>query len=130
MIELLADLSEGVVGLRASGEVTSADYEDVVMPAVSEALRTREKVNLLYLMDDGVSYDAAAMWDDAKVGMDHVGGWNRIAVASNDGRIRAMVKLFGLTMPGRVRVFGRDDEQAARSWVSAASEPGTGQTTP
>jgi len=120
MIEIVAGLPDDIVGMRASGEVTSADYENVVMPAVAEALSSRDQINLLYLMDDGVSYDAAAMWDDAKVGMDHMGAWNRIAVATNDGRIRAMVKLFGLAMPGRVRVFDRDSEDAAKAWVSSS----------
>ena len=119
MIERMLDLPEAVLGFTAQGTVTAADYEGTIIPAVEETFSRHEKVRFLYHLGSAFTgFDAAAMWDDTVLGLKHLGGWERVAVVSDVEWLRAAVKVFGLAMPGHVRVF-RDAELAeARRWIT------------
>lgn len=120
MIVRITDLPANVLGLTATGTVTAHDYESVVMPAVESLFATHKKVSFLYHIGAGFTgFEAAAMWDDAKVGMKHLAGWDKIAVVSDVEWIRAALKVFGLAMHGRVRAFHDRELAEAKRWVSA-----------
>ncbi len=119
MIERIPGLPENVLGFAASGRVTADDYESVLIPAVESVLAHREKVRFLYHIGKGCSgFEAGAMWDDAKVGLRHLASWERVAVVTDIEWIRAAVKVFGILMPGHVRVFHNSELDQAMRWVS------------
>ncbi len=120
MIKLLSDLPENVLGFEASGKVSGKDYETVLIPAVEAKLKTHPKIRLLYhLGSEFESYDLDAMWDDAKVGIEHWTDWEKIAVVTDTKWIHNGVKVFGFAIPGEVRVFADDELSNAKEWVSA-----------
>ncbi|HUJ79864.1 MAG TPA: STAS/SEC14 domain-containing protein [Nitrospiria bacterium] len=120
MIELIQGLPPHVLGFRATGTVTEADYKTAVIPAVDAMLATHTTVRVLYYLGEEFSgFDAAAMWEDAKVGFMHLSAWERIAVVTDVEWIRAAMKVFGFLLPGRIRLFQNTEFQAARAWVSA-----------
>lgn len=119
MIEMIPNLPDNVVGFAAHGKITGADYESTLIPAVEERLRKHDKVRLLYQMaPDFEGFDAAAVWDDTKIGLKHWTAWERCAVVTDHAWVRNMTKAFGFVMPGEVRVFGNDQLDAARAWLS------------
>jgi SpoIIAA-like len=121
MITPYDDVADKVAAFRASGEVTAADYESVLVPAIEERLRRHQKVNLLYhLGPDFKSFTAGAMWDDAKVGFGHLAAWDRIALVSDVTWVRHMVQVMGFVIPATVRVFRDDQLPEAKRWVSEA----------
>jgi SpoIIAA-like len=118
MVELIPDLPKGVVGVRGTGRITSADYESVIIPAVEAALAQHGKARFLYhLGKDFSGFEAEALWDDMKVGLRHFNAWERIAVVSDVEWVRGVMKLVGLAMPGHVRVYRNDQFEEARAWV-------------
>ena len=119
MIESIPDLPDNVLGFSASGTVTARDYEALIIPAVEAMFARHDKIRLLYhLGPDVTGFEAAAMWDDARVGLRHFSGWERIAVVSDVDWIRGAMRLFGLAMPGEVRVFQNAELAAATRWIS------------
>ena len=119
MIELITDLPDRVLGIKASGQVTADDYQNVLVPALEDKLRTLKKVRLLYVLSEGFDgYTGSAAWEDAKVGMKHLTAFERAAVVTDVDWVGKMVKAFGFAMPGEVRVFEADDLQDAREWIS------------
>ena len=74
MIELISEgLRGNVVGLAAHGKVSHKDYQLVVIPAVEEKIKMHGKVRLLFqLGNDFTGYTAEAIWDDAKIGLQHL----------------------------------------------------------
>ena len=121
MIELLKDFPGNVVALSASGQVTKADYEKVVVPAVERALSQHDKVRLYYqIAPDFSGIDPGAMWADTKVGMGHFLRWERIAVVTDVDWIRLSVTAFGFLMPAQVHVYSADEAAGAKKWISAA----------
>jgi SpoIIAA-like len=125
MLERITGLPDNVLGIKAHGEVTGADYESVLIPAVEEMLAQRKSIRFLYhLGDEFTGFDAKALWDDAKVGLQHFTSWERIAVVTDLLWIRTAVKLFGIAMPGDVRVFSISDSTQARQWLCDQQETG------
>lgn len=120
MIELLTGFPEGVVGLRAIGEVEDDDYEDVVIPAVENALKGRDKIRLLYLFGpEFEEYESDAAWEDAKLGLHHFFDFERIGMVSDVKWITRSVKWLGFAIPGEVKVFADEQLDEARAWIVA-----------
>jgi hypothetical protein len=119
MIEKIPDLPDNVLGFSAKGKVTANDYESVIVPAVEAMFSRLGKARFLYhLGEDFTGIEAAAAWDDTKVGLKHWTGWEKIAVISDVEWIRWAVKIFGLAVPGQVRVFPNQDLAEAKRWIS------------
>ncbi len=120
MIEMIPALPEHVIGFVAKGEVTKADYEDVLEPAVAEALQSHDKLRLLYVLGaDFTGYSGGAAWEDGKLGLAHLTRWEKIAVVSDQDWVRHTVNVFGYLIPGKVKVFSLAEEADASEWVTA-----------
>jgi hypothetical protein len=119
MVEEIPDLPDNALGFTARGTVTAKDYESVIIPAVEELLSRRKKIRFLYhLGEDFKRFEVAAMWDDTKLGLKHFTGWERMAVVSDIDWIRTGIRIFGLGMPGDVRVFRNSELFEAIQWIS------------
>jgi len=125
MIEVMNDLPEHVLGLKATGEVTGDDYKNVLVPALEEKLARQKKVRLLYVVTEGFEgYTGSAAWEDAKVGMKHLTAFERVAVVTDVDWMENVIKAFGFVFPGEVRVFDDDELGDARAWVSEPASKG------
>lgn len=121
MIETIPDLPGHVVGVRVSGPVTADDYETVLIPAIEDAIKNHGPVRLLYVLNCHMSdFSLAAMWDDAKLGLSHLRDFHRIAVVTDDHFVRATLGAFKFAMPGTIKIFAADDEEAATEWLTAS----------
>ena len=125
MIQPLHGLPDGVIGLRASDEVTADDYRDVMVPVLEAAL-ARGGVRLLYVLDEHTKFSPGALFADARFGAGHLKGWERLAVVSDADWLENMIKGFGWMMPGEVKVFDDDEIDEATAWLSTPldSTPG------
>jgi hypothetical protein len=91
----------------------------VLIPAVEEMLARRTNIRFLYqLGDEFTGFDAKAMWDDAKVGLQHLTSWERVAIVTDLGWIRTALKVFGFAMPCQIRGFNNSELAKARQWLS------------
>jgi hypothetical protein len=125
MIEVLKDLPERVLGVKASGQVTAKDYTNVLVPAIEERLEEYKKVRLLYIFtDEFEGFSGGAAWEDAKVGMSHLTAFERVAIVTDADWIENMIRAFGFAMPGEVRVFAGRDLDDARQWISEPPSQG------
>ena len=80
----IPDLPDDVLGFTAKGKVTANDYEAVIIPAVEALFSRQSKVRFLYhLGEDFTGFEAAAVWDDMKLGLKHLAGWERVALVSD-----------------------------------------------
>lgn len=118
MIDIMTDLPDHVLGLRAQGEVSADDYRKVLVPELEKKLTQHARVRLLYVIGESFDeYTPGAAWEDAKVGMFHLTAFERTAIVTDVEWVEKITKAFGFAMPGQVRVFGGDALQEAREWV-------------
>jgi hypothetical protein len=120
MIEHLTGFPDNILAFVCKGRVSKADYDTVLVPAVTRALKTHDKLRLYYeTAADFSGIDAGAMWEDFKVGMEHLTRWERIAVVTDVDWIRHTMQFFSFMMPGEAKVFPRAETAQARAWITA-----------
>lgn len=123
MIVQMTGLPPGVIGFTAHNQVTAADYERVVIPDIEAAFALNRKLRVIFHIDqDFTGFDAAAMWDDAKLGFRHFSGWERAALVTDVGWMRNLAKALGFLSPGEFRLFDTAQLDEARNWVSAPKD--------
>ena len=121
MIEILADFPDNVVAASAHGVVTRRDYQDILVPRVELTLKRHPKIRCYYeLGREFSSMEAGAMWEDFKIGVEHLSRWERVAVVTDVDWIRHAVNVFRFLMPGEVRVFAVSEAAAAGEWITVA----------
>ena len=105
MIEKLKGFPANVLAFACRGQVTRRDYDSVLIPAVEAALKGHDKVRLYYETGpDFIGIEAGAVLEDFKVGVEHLGRWERVALVSDVEWIRTAVRAFGFryqAMSGR-----------------------------
>ena len=118
MITKLDGMPRGVTGFEATGKLRAEDYRDVVLPALERAASTGEVRFFLVIKDfDGMS--GGALWQDLKMGFEHLRSWKRIALVTDISWMTHLTDLFGWMTPGETRTFSMAERDAALTWVAA-----------
>jgi hypothetical protein len=121
MIERIDDMPAGTWGLRASGKLTRADYEDVLEPVMKEAIASDEARMVVVIADyDGIEPGAAL--EDAKVGLQvqlrNRSAWKRIAVVTDIEWMAKTMRAFAWLLPGELEIYGLDRVEDAKAWAA------------
>ena len=123
MLERVQELPEGVDGIRARGEITKQDYENVVAPLLDAARREGRRIRLLYQFGPEFErFTAAGAWEDVRIGIQYLRLFERCAIVSDVGWIRDASQLVGTMMPCPVRIFGNHEWQEALDWLGKSAE--------
>ena len=117
MMQELSDLPAGVIGFEASGRIRAEDYRDVVLPALERAAAAGE-VRFVIVMRDFDGMSGGAVWQDLKVGFEHLRQWKRIALVTDIAWMRDLTSLFGWMTPGEVRTFSVAQQDEAITWAA------------
>lgn len=120
MIEILTTDAGKFLEIAGHGTVTAEDYERVIVPAVEDRLKTNHKLRFLYhLCGDFKGYTPLAVWDDAKLGIQHLTAFEKIAIVTDVHWVIQAVRFFGMFIPCPVKVFGESKLDQARFWLRA-----------
>lgn len=123
MMTLIDGLPRQVLGVRASGRVTHADYRDVLVPH-AEAIIANGPINLLYVIGkDFAGYEIRALRDDGAFGIRYWRDFRRIAVVGDQSWVHATVTLLEPFSPCEVRLYSRIELSEASAWVSGCEIP-------
>jgi SpoIIAA-like len=119
VIEILSGFPANVAACKASGRVSMSDYDDVLIPAVERALNASSKIRCYYELGPGFEgFDPGAVWEDARMGVEHFMRWERVAVVTDVEWIRHAAQAFRFLMPAQVHVYSLDEAPEARQWIS------------
>ncbi len=119
MFEAITGLPPFAVGVTAQGEVTAEDYETVLLPALKKATEEWKGVNLLLVMQTGLKDFTAAAWmEDAKTNIGYFLKWNKMAIVTDEKKLKKITRLFGFIIPGEAKTFSTNEIEAAKAWIS------------
>ena len=119
MVDLIEGLPPNVVGVHIGERVTGEDYERVIIPAIEAVIAEFGKARILYVVDKGLrSFEAAAMWQDTKVGLKHLFQFERIAVVTDVAGARGAIKAMGFLIPCPVHVYTEAELADAKAWIA------------
>ena len=117
MIKQLGDVPPGVIGFEVAGRIEAEDYRDVVLPALERAAQGGE-VRFVIIMPEFHGMSAGAVWQDLKIGIEHLRAWKRIALVTDIEWMNLMTTLFGWMTPGEVRHFPLAQRDEAIAWAA------------
>ncbi|MBS0432595.1 MAG: STAS/SEC14 domain-containing protein [Proteobacteria bacterium] len=118
MIEQMKDMPAGTLGFIAHGQVTAADYENLIVPDIEAAFQLNRQLRMLYVIaEDFTGFEAGAMWDDARLGIRHFLGWERAALVTDVTWLRSLAHAMGLLVPAEFRLFRLAEFNEARNWI-------------
>ncbi len=120
MLQLLEDLPETVVGVRAINAVTEEDYKLVMLPALEAVHKKYGKVSLLILLETSVAnYTIGAWANDIKAGLKYFTKWHRIAIVTDQTAVKRITDAVGIFIPGECKGFSIADLALAKLWVAS-----------
>jgi SpoIIAA-like len=122
MIEELGNLPAGVTGFTLGGRVRAEDYRDVILPAIERAAATGE-IRFVIVIESFDGMTGGAVWQDLKVGFEHLTAWKRIAVVTEISWMTHLTDLFGWMTPGSTKTFPLSEREAAIAWAAAQDPP-------
>lgn len=116
MIEKLTQSSDDVLGFKASGNITKADYETMV-PAVEAALQTYESVRVLLDLTEFKWEKAEAWGSDWKFGRDFHKKINKMAIVGDKTWEKWLATVAGPFYAVEAKFYQADDIDSAWAWL-------------
>ena len=116
MIEKLNQSSEDVLGFKASGDITKADYETMV-PAVEAVLQEYETVRVLLDLTDFKWEKAEAWGTDWKFGREYHKKIGKMAIIGDKTWEKWLAKLAAPFYAVEAKFYHADEIDSAWAWL-------------
>ncbi|HTU39199.1 MAG TPA: STAS/SEC14 domain-containing protein [Acidimicrobiales bacterium] len=108
-----------MIGFEVSDKATAEDFRDVVLPAFERASKDGE-FRAIIVIPEFKGMSAGGLWEDLKIGVEHLRGWKRIAVVTDIDWIIHVTRMFGWMTPGDVRTFRLNQRDDAIAWAAGS----------
>jgi SpoIIAA-like len=114
MMETMNESAGNVVGIRAGGMLTTADYDRVLVPKLSDLSQKFETLRVLFYMDEDFrGWDLSAAWANTKLDFRFRGNLEKVAIVGAPAWEEWCVRVAGLVMKGEMRTFPADQLEDA-----------------
>ncbi|MEO5908691.1 MAG: STAS/SEC14 domain-containing protein [Ginsengibacter sp.] len=118
MIEIISGLPSNVAAFKAIGIITADDYNKTINPLVKKIEKEFGKINYLLVINTALkNYTLGAWIKDALLGFKYFAKWNKLAIVSNEKRIKNFTDFFGRFLPSITKGFMMEDEKIAKIWI-------------
>ena len=125
MIERIADMPAGTIGLRASGKLTRDEYRQVLEPALQEGVDSGA-MRIVFVLTDYDGIELAAVPEDLKTGLTtwigHHSAWKRFALVTDVQWVAKAMELFTWMVPGEVMIYKLDGLDEAKDWAAGGDD--------
>ncbi len=117
MFELLAPPKGNVIGFRALGRLTDADYK-AFLPTLEELIRKYGRARVLVDIRELKGWDVRAAWDDFVFGVKYWNSFERLGVVGRGATWEKWAaRILNRLMKGEVRYFAADEMDVAWDWL-------------
>jgi SpoIIAA-like len=117
VIEPIAGLARGVVGMRAVGEFTVADYNEIIEPELDRLEAADEDLRLLLHLGPEFTGFGPGAWAALTSEIRHT-PFHKGALVTDDDYIRRGLRVLRWALRGRVRTFRNNEYEKAVHWVA------------
>jgi hypothetical protein len=123
VIQPIADMPGAALGFLVTGELSDADYADVLAPALRAAAAAGE-VRLMLVAGEGFDLMTLRtrfedLKNDPSLDLGHSKDWKRVAlVADANFLFRTAFPAVASMLPVEAKLFGADEEAEAKTWVA------------
>jgi hypothetical protein len=115
MIEIINGLPANVIGFTATGRVTGAECQSVLLPVVARARKRHDRLRLYYELE--CRFPGAA-WEDLNIAPLQMQAWERVALVTDVSWVRHTVQALRFLIPAEIRVFPTLQAEEGRVWIA------------
>ena len=120
MIEILPKSHDNIMGVKASGKVTDADYKEILIPGLDKIIQEHGNGNFLYyLSDEFEGFELGAMWDAAQYACSHADKFVKIAFVGGPKWMEWSVKMSEFFIKAEIKPFRDDQLDEAWNWIES-----------
>ncbi len=117
MLEIMSESQANILGVKATGELTRQELQEVLVPRLKAIIGEHGGVRVLFCLDKDVKgWDLAAL-EHAGFGRNDLQAFQRVAVVGASWQIKMEMKILALLLCGGVRNFSRAELQEAWTWI-------------
>ena len=117
MLEIMPESQENILGVKATGKLTSQEFQEVLVPRLQAIIQKHGRVRVLFSLDeDFQGWDMEALQQDG-FGRQILKAFQRIAVVGASWQVSLQMKLMALLISGEVRNFSRGSLPEAWTWI-------------
>jgi SpoIIAA-like len=118
MIKVQPESERNILVVRAEAKLTDQDYKEVLIPRLEAIIREHGKARLLLDMGEAFQgWEGAALWDDARFGLEHRNDFEKMAVIGGPGWVKWGLKLGAMVVSGEIRSFSPSEREEALRWI-------------
>lgn len=108
------------VEFTVGGHISKADYEQIARP-MEAFIDTHGTVQMIEVVDTFSGFDPSMLLPGIKFDIKAIPHISHIALVTDIGWISPIARAVGALLPARLRVFPRDELDAARAWLDEVS---------
>lgn len=117
MITIEHPENRNLIVIRASGTLTSKDYEHAI-PELEHAMQlAKGPLGLLIRLEDFQGWEIDAFWRELEFDVDKRGEFSRVAVVCETSMEEWATAISAPFAKADVRIFPTDDEAEAEAWL-------------
>ena len=117
MLEILPESQANILGVKATGKLTSREFQEVLVPRLKALIQEHGRVRVLFFLDEDIQgWDLEALQQDG-FGREHLKAFQRIAVVGASWQVSLQMKLIAFLISGEVRNFSRVELPEAWTWI-------------
>jgi hypothetical protein len=119
MLEILPESQANILGVKATGTLTSREFQEVLVPRLKAIIQEHGQVRVLFSLDEDIQgWDLEALEQDG-FGRQHLKAFQRVAVVGASWQVSLQMKLIAFLISGVVRNFSRAELPEAWTWISS-----------
>ena len=118
MIKFSEAAQSNILNVKASGKLTTENYEDFT-PAVEALIQQHGKIRVLIELEDFHGWTAGALWEDTKFAVKHFSDIERLAFIGETKWEKGMATFCKPFTTAQVRYFPQEQAETARKWIAA-----------
>ncbi|NTE04498.1 STAS/SEC14 domain-containing protein [Agrobacterium tumefaciens] len=120
MLTEITGLPDHIFGVRATGQVTTDDLKDVLLPGLTRTSDRFGEIRYLLVLDTEVKNFTTGAWiQDVKAGLQNFIKWKKIAVISAEKSVEWFSDFFTFLTPGSAKGFKPEEIEKAELWLAA-----------
>jgi hypothetical protein len=119
MLEILPESQANILGIKATGTLTSREFQEILVPRLKAIIQEHGRVRVLFSLDEDVQgWDLESLQQDG-FGAQQLKAFQRVAVVGASWRVSLQMKLIALLIGGEVWNFSRAELPEAWTWIKA-----------
>ena len=119
MIEFTSESHDHIVIAKASGKITVADYQNIIIPKLDSIIAKYGKTSALFEIDNDFSgWELQAAFIDFKYALNHRKDFARLALVNPPHYISCLTRMSCFLVTAEIKVFTANERDQALEWIN------------